>query len=305
MNKFRLAFQAFSLVGLSLVFSAIADAQATRTWVSGTGDDVNICSRAFPCATFTGALSKTSIGGEINCVDADNYGTVTINKSITIDCEDTQGTISATAISGITINLTDPADTAKTVRVRGLSINGFGTGTNGVKIVAATKVALEEVVIDGFGTHGVSILTTAGALSFVMKDSTVRNNVGNGINTFLTGAATATISVDGSLFAFNGVGFNQGVATTTSIQNSAMTNNTTGIQANGSTSILGVKDCVVSHNTTGVLAGSSATVRIGGNIITGNTTGLSGSAILTWDSNNLIDGNSGGNGLVTGFASAQ
>ena len=31
---------------------AIAQAQASRTWVSGVGDDANPCSRTAPCKTF-------------------------------------------------------------------------------------------------------------------------------------------------------------------------------------------------------------------------------------------------------------
>lgn len=304
MKKFKSTFQTFSLIGLFFVFAWIANAQATRTWVSSDGDDLNPCSRSAPCATFTGAFSKTTIGGKINCIDVGSYGSVTITKSITIDCEDTQGAVSASVLTAITINITDPNDTAKSVRLRGLAINGLGTGQNGVKITSANKVVLEEMVIDGFTQHGVSILTTVSALNFVMKNSTVRNNGGNGINTFLTGG-TATVSIDGSLFAFNGIGFNQASVTTSSIQNSAFTNNTTGVQASTSSSLLSMKDSVVSHNVTGISSASSATVRIGNNIITGNGLGLSGSAILTWE-NNFIDGNgAGNNGLVTGPALKQ
>jgi hypothetical protein len=303
MNKYKFAFQIFVLVGLFFAFSAVADAQGLRTWISATGDDANPCSRALPCRTFAVTLSKTTMGGEISCTDAGSFNAVTITKSITIDCEDTQGVITASGINGIIINLTDPLDTAKTVRLRGLSINGFATGLIGVKVLAANKVVLEELVIDGFSQHGVSLQTSAGAVSFVMKETTIRNNVGNGVNTFLTGAATATISVDNSLLAFNGIGFNQGAATTSTIQSSGITNNTTGVQASGSTSILGVKDCAIANNGTGVLASTSATVRIGSNIITSNTTGLSGTNIFTWGSN-FIDGN-GANGTNNGGAASQ
>ena len=38
------------LVGLAAaVLATPASAQATRTWVSGVGDDVNPCSRTAPC----------------------------------------------------------------------------------------------------------------------------------------------------------------------------------------------------------------------------------------------------------------
>src|SRR5947209_1242304 len=38
-----------------ILASVPAHAQATRTWVSGVGDDVNPCSRTAPCKTFAGA----------------------------------------------------------------------------------------------------------------------------------------------------------------------------------------------------------------------------------------------------------
>ena len=66
------------------LFSAPAHAQATRTWVSGVGDDANPCSRTAPCKTFAGAISKTAAGGEINCLDPGGFGAVTITKAITI-----------------------------------------------------------------------------------------------------------------------------------------------------------------------------------------------------------------------------
>src|SRR5262252_8106873 len=84
----RLAFSIvlFGVLVGPVVPSTPAHAQASRTWVSGVGDDVNPCSRVAPCKTFAGAISKTTPGGEIDCLDPGGYGAVTIMKSITIDC---------------------------------------------------------------------------------------------------------------------------------------------------------------------------------------------------------------------------
>src|SRR4026208_1211165 len=84
---------------------APAQAQATRTWVSGVGDDANPCSRVSPCKTFAGAISKTFINGEIDCLDPGGLGAVTITKSITIDCERVSGSILASFTSGIIVNI--------------------------------------------------------------------------------------------------------------------------------------------------------------------------------------------------------
>ncbi|MEK6335709.1 MAG: hypothetical protein AABM67_12330 [Acidobacteriota bacterium] len=80
MKNFRAAFYASVLIAF---LCSLAQAQATRTWVSGVGDDVNPCSRTAPCRTFAGAIAKTAAGGEISVLDPGGCGTVIIRKSIT------------------------------------------------------------------------------------------------------------------------------------------------------------------------------------------------------------------------------
>jgi hypothetical protein len=90
----RLLAAPFAVAGAMIAFFLIADpayAQASRTWVSGVGDDANPCSRTAPCKTFAGAISKTAVNGEINCLDPGGFGAVTITKSITIDCHEVFG----------------------------------------------------------------------------------------------------------------------------------------------------------------------------------------------------------------------
>src|SRR6188768_2786861 len=93
-----------------LALSGVANAQATRTWVSGVGDDVNPCSRTAPCKTFAGAISKTAVGGEINCIDPGGFGAVTITKSITIDGAGVQASILGSFTNGININIAPNAN---------------------------------------------------------------------------------------------------------------------------------------------------------------------------------------------------
>ena len=304
MNKFKFAFRAFVLVGFFFAFFQMADAQATRVWTSSAGLDTNPCSRTSPCKSFAAAIAIVAVGGEVDCLDPNSEaGVVQIDKSVTIDCEDTQGMIRALSANGININITDPADTAKNVRLRGITISGFGTGTNGIRVQSANRLTLEEVVIDGFTQHGVSLENASGAFSLVMKKTTVRNNALNGVNTSLSGGATATVFLIETLIAANGVGFNQNSATAGVIQNSTFTGNTIGIQATGATSVLALKGCLISHNGTGISAVSSAVIRIGGNIITSNTTGLAGGDIYTWGGN-LVDGNTS-NGTNNGRLASQ
>ena len=140
-----------------LLATAPASAQATRTWVSGVGDDVNPCSRTAPCKTFAGAISKTATAGEINCLDPGGFGTVTITKSMTLNCHEILGSILASGVPGITINST--AAGSKVV-LRGLQINGVagGTavaGTIGVRILASDVVSIEDTVITQFAQQGI------------------------------------------------------------------------------------------------------------------------------------------------------
>lgn len=281
-------------------FATFAEAQATRTWVSGVGDDVNPCSRTAPCKTFAGAISKTATNGEINCLDPAGYGAINITKSITIDCEDTQGSILASLVNGVIVN-----GASIDVRLRGLSINGAGNGINCVRVLGSgtVRLTLDEVVCSGFSQHGISIETSTGTSNIVVLNSSFRNNVGNGINTFITGTGATTVAVDSSLFAFNGIGLNFGAAAKGSVSDSTFSNNGTGIRADGGTSVLAAQDNQIANNTTGVLAANGASIRIGGNIITANGTGLSGANIFSFGQNS-VDGNTA-NGAVTGPASVQ
>ena len=157
---------------------------ATRTWVSGVGDDVNPCSRTAPCKTFAGAISKTAAGGEIEALDLGGFGAVTITKGITIDGGDGCGfgSILAAATNGIVIN----AGVNDVVTIRNLSINWAGTGLCGIRILAARAVFIENCEIFGFratsGTDagmGIRDARTSGAL--VVTGTTIRNNLETGI----------------------------------------------------------------------------------------------------------------------------
>ena len=79
MRRARIAAFA-SMITALCVFPSVARAQATRTWVSGVGDDANPCSRTAPCKTWAGAISKTAAGGEINAIDPGGFGGTVIRR---------------------------------------------------------------------------------------------------------------------------------------------------------------------------------------------------------------------------------
>jgi hypothetical protein len=196
MNTFGKVFYTSFLIAL---ISASGQAQATRTYVSGVGDDANPCSRTAPCRTFAGAISKTQTGGEINALDAGGFGGVMIRKSITIDGTGVlAGIIGGPVAGGITIDMSqvkDPSTTA--VRLRGLSVNGLTTNPNGISINTAGSVSIEDCVVDGFQGSGIRV----GAGKVFIRNTTIRNNGTAGIN--VTGGQVAIADV---ALVFNGVG---------------------------------------------------------------------------------------------------
>jgi hypothetical protein len=175
----------FTATSLVLLLAAVpAHAQASRTWVSGVGDDANPCSRTAPCKTFAGAISKTALNGEINCLDPGGFGAVTITKSITIDCHEVFASILNSGTNGINIPFDsfNAADVRKTVRLRNINFNGVDTGANGIRItggavIAAGVVLIEDCLLDGNfagNARGISEERIGGGELYV-SNTTVRN----------------------------------------------------------------------------------------------------------------------------------
>ena len=149
MTPRRAALTLLSAVLLTAAIAAPAGAQATRTWVSGVGDDVNPCSRTAPCKTTAGAISKTAEGGEINALDPGGFGAVTITKAVTIDftAVGTGGVLNALT-NGVIVNAGADDD----VVLRGLDIVGGNEnpasppcvymGMNGIRVLGARSVRI-------------------------------------------------------------------------------------------------------------------------------------------------------------------
>ncbi|MDQ4123455.1 MAG: right-handed parallel beta-helix repeat-containing protein [Acidobacteriota bacterium] len=295
-----------------LAFSTLATAQATRTWVSGVGDDVNPCSRTAPCKTFAGAISKTAAGGEINAIDPGGYGAVTITKSITIDGAGTHASILAAGTNGVIIN----AGANDVVTLRNLSINGAGTGFNGIRILNAKAVFIEDCVIFGFSGanpngRGISdVRTTVGAGNLFIKDTIIRNNSQSHIVIIPGAGAIVNATIDNVRLERSAS--NTGLVVLNSsnvlIRNSVISGNSfAGIYAeeNSGAVDINVENCAITHNGTGVtVAANSPVIRLSNTMITGNSTGLSGINIFSFG-NNKIAGNNAGNGPPSGGVITQ
>jgi len=281
-----------SLILLITVLSLplIASAQATRTWVSAVGDDVNPCSRTAPCKTFAGAIFKTSVGGEINVLDPGGFGAVTISKSITIDAGQQFGSILAPSVTGIIINITAATDSAKTVRLRGLAINGVGTAVDGIRIAAARQVFIEDVLVEGVSQHGINVIAPGVYVS--VARSTIRNAAKFGINVEPPGpTSTASLAMESTSVSTCQAGLFAGRGTIATVRDSAFLHNETGVASQESD--VALVECMVAHGDRGLMARANSAIRISLTTVTRNQTGLvvtSGGKIISFK-NNIVHGN--------------
>ncbi len=305
----------FFLLSAAVVFTGVAGAQATRTWVSGVGDDANPCSRTAPCKTFAGAISKTAPAGEIDVLDPGGFGAVTITKSISIINEGVgEGGILTGAGNGVNVNA-GPNDV---VTLRGLTFEGVNTSGTGVRFNSGAGLIIDQCKIFEFNGSatptGSAIDFEPSAAAFLnITDTQIYNN---GIAAAATPAAilirplaggsvtggfsrvTITnnfgdgIKVDGSVASAGAV--------TLTISNSLISGNSSmGVQVIGpGPSALNVavsSSTVSNHSGFGLRAQQAgSTISIGGNTITGNGTGIAtagGAFMVSFGNNNL-----GGNG---------
>jgi hypothetical protein len=196
-----------AVLGLMLT-AAPASAQATRTWVSGVGDDANPCSRTAPCKTFAGAISKTSSQGEINCLDPGGFGAVTITKPITIDClAVSNGGVLVSGTNGISVT---GLTAGQIVQLIGLDIDGLGpggsAGLNGVSVSGGGNVSIINCLIYGFASttspngNGVYVATNTAGAHVLIENSIIRGNV-DGVQ--VNPSANASVTIDHSVVESN------------------------------------------------------------------------------------------------------
>ena len=308
MIKIRFSLRILALTTFTLAFAVAAQAQATRTWVSGVGDDVNPCSRTAPCKTFAGAISKTAINGEIDALDPGGFGAVTVTKSITLDGGTGSGwaSILASGTTGIIINIAVNAnDPLRQVILKHLSINGAGlsgtigtrTGITGISYLQANQVIVEDCQIMNFSTAGINLNLTAngaltvtrttidsnqkgivqtvsgGTLNSAISDSVIQNNVSNGLE-----VNTGTVNISNSLVSKNGAGIvAQGaVGSVINADNNDVNNNVgAGIQAATAQGTVRINNNAIHRNGTG-LSNAGVMQTCGNNKNYGNTTDISG-----------------------------
>lgn len=292
----------------SLLLSPVVSAQATRTWVSGVGDDVNPCSRTAPCKTFAGAISKTAAGGEISVLDPGGFGAVTITKSIVINGTGTlAGILAGAGSNGIVVN----AGATDVVTIRNVSIECTANSLDGIRFIGGAALHVEDTTIQGCGGSGIDFQPAA-QVSSTAAQLHVRNvHVGDMTST-LTGDAGITVRpasgreavalIGDSRVDGNKIGLRVEAGANVVVRDSSLSGNSNnGVAAISSTGLARatIEGSTLNFNgvggslTAGVkVVGASAIVRLSGNVITGNDVGLlnSGGQIVSFG-DNVVSGN--------------
>lgn len=310
MNTIKFTVKILIVLAFTFTFASLAQAQATRTWVSGVGDDVNPCSRTAPCKTFAGAISKTAVHGEINCLDHGAYGAVTITKSITIDCHERFAGILHSSVTGVTINFdsfTAVGEVQKTVRLRNLNFSGFDSGLRGIRIIGATATAansevfIEDCRIDGnFGSPGRGIEDFRQQGGLLVVDNTTIRNLNSTAAAIVVdpapGSTTVKVRISNSRIANTGFGLNFGSNIKASIfrtQITGVTSSAIFAVSGAPTTEVNVDRCIINSNGVGVNASSANTIiRVSNSTLMNNTTlsSTAGGGVIQTYANNDTGG---------------
>lgn len=298
MRKTGLSIAFFGLLAVVSLPTTSAHAQATRTWVSGVGDDVNPCSRTAPCKTFAGAISKTAAGGEIDCLDPGGFGAVTITKSMTIDCSGVSGGILAALTTGVIVN----AGVNDKVVLRNLVIqgtSGASIGTNGIRFLAGRELQLDRVVIQGFSVLCVSV--DHPSTGFLYVSNSYFTECPTGINMTSNNASLLIAEINNSTFvghSANGVvaAAQNAIA---NVSNSMISNNAVaGLSASASGAFMNATSNTLANNGTGISAVAGANLRTVANVLFDNTTGINatGASWVSSGDNRVVGGTTISNG---------
>ena len=278
---------------LALLSAAPAQAQATRTWVSGVGDDVNPCSRTAPCKTWAGAISKTADGGEISALDPGGFGGVTITKGITLNGDGTLASILAASTNGVVINAG-----SKDVILRNLSINGAGggptPGLNGIRFLGGGSLTLQNVNVYGFNQSCVDINIAAGGPITHIVDSHFAN-CGTGISVSNSAAGQrASLNMTRSMISDSTTGINGVRQANIALTEVTISGTSAGVLVNSAgapASEANIHHALITMSALGMQIGAGSTGRIDDVYFSANSKALDNLGTCQSAGNNKLGGN--------------
>jgi hypothetical protein len=306
MKQFAFSVRVLVLLAFTFGLATLAHGQATRTWVSGVGDDVNPCSRTAPCKTFAGAISKTAEGGEIDALDPGGFGAVTITKAITLDGGTGSGwasILSSGFNAGIIVNVVGGTHVNDAVVIlRHLSLQGasqaISPGANGINFIKADRLIVEDCVFENFSTTGITeaslastghlwvencyfdntgtgiMLGTSSGFTTAQIEHCRFNGLTDGVNTTTTAFAT----IRDSYFGLTSGATNGAVRVATgcqiNVENSMFANNQVGVNVAGGTARISNNDFFNNTNAIMGTAESANNNRFRGNVADGSVSNV-------------------------------
>jgi len=295
-----------NLVALFVVLvlgGTMMDAQATRTWVSGVGDDANPCSRTAPCKTFAGAISKTAPGGEIDVLDPGGFGALTITKSITLDGGGGQvGSVLVAGTNGIVV----AAAATDIVILRNLRLDGLrgagnpNAGLSGIRFLSGSSLIVDKCEIFGFNNNGIDIAQSGSAQVWV-TNTNIQNIGGTGVAATTT-TGVVTVGIDLLRVELSNKGVESGNHSRVTVTNSLIQNAASiGLQADGD-AILTVNASEIDLNGSGIQSGpGGGTAFSSNNQVAYNTNGFNnvGGTFQTYGTNRVHDNTNNTVGTIT------
>ena len=313
MRKLSLMLLCASLCTLAFVVPTAPALAQARVWVNNPaatppGNDSTCAAnnQSLPCATFAQALTLAGTGGEVNCLSDGDYGTVTISAPVTIDCGSNTGNITQTSstLNGA-INIT----TGGNVTLRKLALNGFGTGAVGINVTSGTgtsvNLLVDNCIIDGFNNSavaaGIGIAFSPGGTASRNSLTVLNTTITGSINTQSIGILVSpfnsdivSLSLVGDVLGNNyyGVYINcgSGVIAGVVVDSRVVENQNNGITVSGNSTFITIDGSTIADNLgTGIASQSAgANVAVNNSTITGNATGVSGSATSSFKNNRLF-----------------
>jgi hypothetical protein len=270
----------------------------SHTWVSGSGSDSNPCTFASPCATFAGALAKTTAGGIITAKDAGDFGAVNITQSVTIDGNNL-GSITYTSGNGISISA------SANVTVQNLTINGLGSAA-GIVVENGGIVTVDNCRIMNVSADGILF---AGAGNLTVENSRIESLIGSSVIGIYVDANTAenvvvrNTIIDASpvsagnrgFYVYSGTGPVQASLQNVTIMGAG------GYAVYSGSGVMEFVSSVLTQSVYGVYAANGATISVASSMITANNIGVCSDAgsKIRLDNNDIYDnttaiGNCGG-----------
>ena len=299
-----------------LLFAAPASAQATRTWVSGVGDDANPCSRTAPCQTFAGAFGKTAAGGEIDCLDPGGFGPLIITHAISIVCDGVSN--GGVSVAGGGVAMTVRAGPSDTVVLSGLDIEGNGIGDDGIIYAAGQALYVRNCVIRDLTGDGIladpDVVTPTSLYidnTTIANTATVQRTFQAGLYIFPQGGSmSVTINqtkVAGGFFGIvadgaGGTGAISGVVRDSIVSGNVQNGVTVSIGQASGIALLIDSVAVTSNGNNGLSAnGANAGMIVSNSTISGNGGGLhqANSGVIDSYGNNRVNANNGNDGAFS------